>query len=82
MVTAVILAAGASTRMGRQKLLLPLDGEALIRRVVKQVSDAGFDEVLVVVGNEAEQVLDALAGLPIRHALNPDFATGMGSSFR
>lgn len=82
MISAVVLAAGASTRMGRQKLLLPLDGEPLIRRVVKQVSDAGFDEVLVVVGNESEQVLDALAGLPLRHALNADFATGMGSSFR
>jgi len=82
MISAVVLAAGASTRMGQQKLLLPLDGEALIRRVVKQVTDAGFDEVLVVVGHEAERVLDALAGLPIRHALNPDFATGMGSSFR
>jgi molybdenum cofactor cytidylyltransferase len=82
MISAVVLAAGASSRMGRQKLLLPLDGEALIRRVVRQVSDAGFDEVLVVVGHEADQVLDALGGLPIRHALNPDFATGMGSSFR
>src|SRR5262249_31918331 len=82
MISAVVLGAGASTRMGKQKLLLPLGGEALIRRVVKQVSDAGFDEVLIVVGNEAEQVLGALAGLPIRHALNPDFATGMGSSFR
>jgi len=68
--------------MGRQKLLLPLDGEALIRRVVRQVSDAGFDEVLVVVGHESDQVLGALDGLPIRHAFNPDFATGMGSSFR
>jgi molybdenum cofactor cytidylyltransferase len=82
MISAVVLAAGASTRMGRQKLLLPLGGEPLVRRVVKQVSDAGFDEVLVVVGNESEQVLAALAGLPLRHAVNADFATGMGSSFR
>jgi molybdenum cofactor cytidylyltransferase len=82
MVSAVVLAAGLSTRMGKHKLLLPLGGEPLIRRTVKQVGDAGFDDVLVVVGNEAEQVLDALANLPIRHALNPDFATGMGSSFR
>jgi len=68
--------------MGEQKLLLPLNGEALVRRVVGQVCDAGFDEVLVVVGYEYEQVLDALEGLPTRHAVNPDFATGMGSSFR
>jgi molybdenum cofactor cytidylyltransferase len=82
MVSAVVLAAGASTRMGGQKLLLPLGGEPLVRRVVKAVCDAGFDEVLVVVGNEHEDVVRALEGLPIRHAVNPDYATGMASSFR
>jgi len=68
--------------MGQQKLLLPLEGEALVRRVVKQVAGAGFDDVLVVVGSEFEQVLESLHGLSIRHAVNPDFASGMGSSFR
>jgi len=82
MVSAVVLAAGASTRMGRQKLLLPLAGEPLVRRVVRAVCAAGFDDVLVVVGNEHEKVLEALAELPIRHAINPAFASGMGSSFR
>jgi molybdenum cofactor cytidylyltransferase len=82
MVSAVVLAAGASTRMGRQKLLLLLDGEPLVRRVVRTVCNAGFDEVLVVVGSEHEQVIRALEGLPVRHAVNPEYATGMGSSFR
>jgi molybdenum cofactor cytidylyltransferase len=82
MVSAVVLAAGASMRMGQQKLLMPLAGEALVKRVVKYVAGAGFDDVLVVVGSEAEQVLAALAGLAIRHAVNEDFASGMGSSFR
>jgi len=82
MVSAVVLAAGASTRMGRQKLLLPLGGETIVGRVVKAVCAAGFDEVLVVVGSEHEQVVRALEGLPVRHAVNPDYATGMGSSFR
>ena len=82
MVSAVVLAAGASTRMGAQKLLLPLGDESIVRRTVRQVCDAGFDEVLVVVGNESESVLLALEGLPVRRALNPDYLTGMGSSFR
>ena len=81
-VAAVVLAAGASTRMGTQKLLLPLDDEPLVRRTVRQVCEAGFDEVLVVVGHEHDKVLAALDGLPIRHAVNPEYATGMGSSFR
>ena len=49
---------------------------------MRQVAEAGFDDVLVVVGYEHEQVLAALDGLRCRHAVNPDYATGMGSSFR
>ncbi len=82
MISAVVLAAGASTRMGTPKLLLTLGGEPLIRRSVKAVCDAGFDEVLVVLGSEAVKVGQALEGLPIRLAVNPDYASGMGSSFR
>ncbi len=82
MISAVILAAGASTRMGSQKLLLPVGGEPLVRRAVRQVADAGFDDVLVVVGCDWEPVLAALDGLPVRHAVNEEYASGMGSSFR
>ncbi len=82
MVSAVVLAAGASTRMGAPKLLLPFGGEPLVRRAVRQVSAAGFDDVLVVVGSEHEATLAALEGLPVRHAVNLQFASGMGSSFR
>jgi molybdenum cofactor cytidylyltransferase len=82
MVSAVVLAAGASTRMGTQKLLLPLGGEPLVRRTVRQVSEAGFDDVLVILGNEHEKTLDALDGLAVRHAVNAEYASGMGSSFR
>ena len=82
MVSAVILAAGASTRMGTQKLLLPLGNEPLVRRTARQVCDAGFDDVLVVLGSDHEKTLAALDGLFVRHAVNEDFASGMGSSFR
>jgi molybdenum cofactor cytidylyltransferase len=82
MITAVVLAAGASTRMGRHKLLLPLDGEPLVRRTVRHICNAGFDDVLVVLGHEHEQVRDALAGLPHREAVNAEYQAGMGTSFR
>ena len=71
MVSAVVLAAGASTRMGTQKLLLPLGGEPLVRRAVRQVCARGFDDVLVVLGSEHEATLAALEGLPVRHAHQP-----------
>jgi molybdenum cofactor cytidylyltransferase len=82
MLSAVVLAAGASTRMGTQKLLLELGGEPLLRRTVRHVCDAGFDDVLVVIGHEHEKTAAALQGLPARHAVNADYASGMGSSFR
>jgi molybdenum cofactor cytidylyltransferase len=82
MVSAVVLAAGASTRMGTQKLLLPFGGEPLVVRAARQACAAGFDDVLVVLGSEHEAMLSALEGLPVRHAINLQFASGMGSSFR
>jgi molybdenum cofactor cytidylyltransferase len=68
--------------MPSQKLLLPLGGEPLVRRTVRQVCDAGFDDVLVVVGSDWQNTLGALDGLPIRHAVNGEYASGMASSFR
>jgi molybdenum cofactor cytidylyltransferase len=82
MISAVVLAAGASTRMGTQKLLLPLGGEPIVRRAVRQVAEAGFDDLLVVVGFEHERTLAALEGLAFRHSVNADYAAGMGTSFR
>jgi molybdenum cofactor cytidylyltransferase len=68
--------------MGQPKLLLPLGDEPIVRRTVRQICTAGFDDILVVVGCEHEKVSAALAGLPVRHALNLQYETGMGSSFR
>src|ERR1700761_6670201 len=82
MISAVVLAAGASVRMGAPKLLLPLGDEPIVRRTVRQVCAAGFDETVVVLGREPEKTRDALDGLPVRTVLNPEYATGMGTSFR
>ena len=53
---AVVLAAGSSTRMGRNKLLLELGGETLVRRAVRAALGAGVDEVVVVLGHEEPRV--------------------------
>jgi molybdenum cofactor cytidylyltransferase len=82
MISGVVLAAGASSRMGQHKLLLPLAGQPLVRRVAGTILEAGVDEVLVVVGHEHARVVGALEGLNVRHVVNPDYASGMGSSFR
>ncbi len=81
-VAGVVLAAGSSTRMGRNKLFFDLDGETLLRRVVRRAIDAGLDPVLVVVGHEGERARTELAGLPCTPVDNPDHALGINRSLR
>lgn len=77
---AVVLAAGSSTRMGRNKLLLELGGETLVRRAVRSAAEAGLDEVVVVLGHEEPRVRAELAGLACTPVVNPDHAEGAGTS--
>lgn len=72
-VAGVILAAGASRRMGRNKMLLELAGESLVRRVVRRALAAGLSPVVVVIGHEADRVRAELKDLPLEFAVNPDF---------
>ena len=81
-VAGVVLAAGSSVRFGRNKLLLELGGEALVRRAARTAADAGLDPVIVVIGHEAEQVRAALAGLAVTVVVNRDHAGGAGTSLR
>ena len=68
MVVGIILAAGASSRMGRPKALLPIGQDLFVTRVCRTLRDAGVDDLVVVAGPEHEAIADALAaaGLPAR----------------
>ncbi|MFI5011454.1 MAG: NTP transferase domain-containing protein [Hyphomicrobiales bacterium] len=79
-VAAVILAAGRSTRMGRNKMLADLDGETLIRRTVRAVLESRARPVFVVTGHEPEKLAEALAGLDVSWLDNPRFAEGLSTS--
>jgi molybdenum cofactor cytidylyltransferase len=78
----VVLAAGTSTRMGKNKLLLELDGEAIVHRAVRRAVEAGLDPVFVVLGHEADRVRDALGTLPCRPVINLNYAAGVNSSLK
>jgi len=69
----IVLAAGASRRMGRNKMLLELEGEPLVRRAARRALAAGLSPVVVVVGHEADRARDALRGLPVEIGVNPEF---------
>jgi molybdenum cofactor cytidylyltransferase len=79
-IAAMILAAGASTRMGRNKVLIEIEGQTLLRRAVLRSLAAGVDPVLVVIGHQAERVRRELDGLACRAVLNPEHARGMNTS--
>src|SRR5258708_28443532 len=76
-IAGVVLAAGSSTRMGRNKLLLALDGEPMVRRTVRATLQAGLEPGVVVLGHEPDHVPEAISGLGCRTVLNPDHAQGV-----
>lgn len=79
---AVILAAGASTRLGRAKQLVPVSGEPLLSRTARLAREVGCDPVIVVLGFEAEEMRAVLADAPVHLVENEDWRSGMGSSLR
>ena len=81
-VAAVVLAAGRSSRMGANKLLVPWGGAPIVARVVNEVLASRVRQVVVVVGHQAAEVRAALAGRRVTFADNPEFAAGMSSSLR
>jgi CTP:molybdopterin cytidylyltransferase MocA len=81
-VGAIVLAAGASTRMGRQKLLLPFAGTSVVAHIVRELQSAPVAAVHVVVGHEPQRIRAALGGLNVTIVENPNYASGMLSSVR
>lgn len=83
MIPAVVLAAGRSSRMGRAKATLPLDAsDTFLTRIVRTFLDAGVDDVVVVVGHDADAIASAFSasGLPARFVVNHDYDRGQWSS--
>ncbi|HKS05770.1 MAG TPA: nucleotidyltransferase family protein [Gemmatimonadaceae bacterium] len=79
-IAGVVLAAGASRRMGTNKLLLELDGESLIRRAVSRANEAGLAPVIVVLGHDVERVSAELTELECEIVVNPDPSRPMSAS--
>ena len=78
---AIVLAAGASTRLGEPKQLIDLDGQPLVRRAVYAARNAGAYQVIVVVGALAEQVIAAVGDLTnVAFVLNRNWESGLASS--
>jgi molybdenum cofactor cytidylyltransferase len=81
-VAGIILAAGAASRMGQPKLLLPWNGEALICHAVRIALQSGLDPIVVVTGAGAEGIQKALDGFDVKLVHNPDWQSGQSTSVR
>jgi molybdenum cofactor cytidylyltransferase len=82
-IPAIVLGAGRSSRMGRAKALLPLDEhDTFLSRIVRTFLAAGVDDVVVVVGHEADAIVRGFAdsGLPARFVVNTEYDSGQLSS--
>jgi molybdenum cofactor cytidylyltransferase len=73
-VGAVVMAAGASKRMGQPKMILKWGGGTLIEQVVRVLSDSQVSSIVVVTGGAHDQVVDALRDFPVTIVHNQRYA--------
>ena len=79
-ISAIILAAGESKRMGIPKLLLSLGKSTILEHTIDNYLNSEVDEVIAVLGNKAEEMLNLIANRPITVASNPAYRRGMSTS--
>jgi len=82
LVAGVILAAGLSTRLRGEKLLLPWRGRSIAWHAAHNQLSSKSGSIAVVVGHRAEEIKQALGALPIDFVLNEDYKAGLGTSVR
>lgn len=79
---AVVLAAGKSERMGRNKLLLEVAGRPLLEWLLDTLDASSLDEVFVVLGHRPQDLRPIVEAHRAEAVLNPDYEEGMTSSFK
>ena len=81
-VAAVVLAAGKSQRMGRNKLLLRIGGRTVLDRVLSSVEASRVEAIYIVLGHRPEDLVPIVEAHSAEAVLNPDYEEGMTSSFK
>ena len=80
MISAVILAAGESTRMGKPKQLMRLGEVTLVEQTIDNFLNSKVNEIIVVLGHRAEEVASLISNRPVTIAFNPNYRQGMSTS--
>jgi molybdenum cofactor cytidylyltransferase len=82
-ITAILLAAGESSRMGQPKPLLPWGGLPLIQYQIASLSEASASPIVVVLGHNSEDIAPYVENSPtLQTVINPDYAEGKTTSIR
>jgi len=81
-IAAVILAAGRSTRIGRAKQLIRLGDEPLLGHVIRTIRQAGLENIVLVLGSGADQIMKDIPLEGVRVTINPAYAEGISTSVR
>jgi molybdenum cofactor cytidylyltransferase len=76
MISAIILAAGESKRMGQPKMLLPWENGTVLTHVISTFQQAGLDEILIVTGGARDEVERLVSNLNVQVVHNSGFASG------
>lgn len=80
MIAGIVLAAGSSSRLGRPKQLLPLQGEPLLRFTLRRILTTNLDAVYVVLGHHRDNITRAIEDVPVRIVYNPHAERGQSTS--
>lgn len=82
MIVAVILSAGESSRMGRPKALLPIDGVRFVEKIVSTLKSTAVGNIIVVLGHNAQEIRRKISDLPVTILINHDYKQGQLSSLQ
>lgn len=82
MIVAVVLAAGESSRMGRPKALLPIEGQTFIEKIVGALKQSTIGKVIIVLGHNSEEIRARIAHLPAEILVNSNYKSGQLSSLQ
>jgi molybdenum cofactor cytidylyltransferase len=80
MLSAILLAAGKSQRMGKLKQLMPFGKSTIVEQAIDNLLNSAVDEVIVVLGHKAEEITKTIAARAVKIIVNPYYPQGMSTS--
>jgi len=79
-ISAILLAAGESKRMGQPKQLMPFGESTILEQAIDNLLNSTVSETIVVLGHRAEEVMNVVTSKPVKIVINPDYQQGMSTS--